>query len=161
MSLAPALPATLAERLFGGHPERRLALLRAVWPHAVGPELARRTRVLELHRGTLRVAVPDAIWRKVLHGMQATLRARLRARVGALAPSRLSFQELPLDEVLDAAPARDAPPAPEPEATPDPALVASAAVIADDEIRAMFLKSAARALALRPRPAASKESPDA
>jgi hypothetical protein len=156
MPFAPALPATLAERLFGGPPERRLALLRAVWPHAVGAELARRTRVLELRGGTLRVAVPDAIWRKVLHGMQATLRAQLRARVGALAPSRLAFQELALDDA-EARPAPPARPACEPDAPPDPELLAGAAVITDDEIRAGFVRSAARALARRRRADAPKE----
>jgi hypothetical protein len=156
MNPAPAVFPTLAERLFGGQPERRLALLRAVWPHAVGSELARRTRVLELRGSTLRVAVPDAAWRKVLHGMQATLRSKLRARVGALAPTRLAFQELPCDDPADAR-GRPASPIGPSEAPLGEALLAASA-IADEEIRARFLHSAARALARRVRPDASKES---
>src|SRR5260370_26030 len=61
---------SLAARLFGASPARTLALLEAAWPLAVGPELARRTEVLGIEGGTLRVRVPDAGWRKVLHRMQ-------------------------------------------------------------------------------------------
>ena len=32
-----------AARLFGGRPDHTLALLRAAWPAAVGPDVARRT----------------------------------------------------------------------------------------------------------------------
>jgi hypothetical protein len=157
MNPAPAVFPTLAERLFGGQPERRVALLRAVWPHAVGAELARRTRVLELRGATMRVAVPDAAWRKVLHGMQATLRSRLRARVGALAPTRLSFQELPLGDEASA-PSAPTTARVEPSEAPLGEALLAAAAIADDEIRERFLHSAARALARRARSDASKES---
>jgi Dna[CI] antecedent DciA-like protein len=84
---------SLAARLFGASPARTLALLEAVWPLAVGPELARRTEVLGIEGGTLRVRVPDAGWRKVLHRMQPQILGHLREIAGDLAPRRMGFVE--------------------------------------------------------------------
>ena len=82
---------SLAARLFGASPARTLALIEAAWPLAVGPELARRTEVLGIEGGTLRVRVPDAGWRKVLHRMQPQILAHLREIAGDLAPKRMGF----------------------------------------------------------------------
>jgi Dna[CI] antecedent DciA-like protein len=82
---------SLAARLFGASPARTLALLEAAWPLAVGPELARRTEVLGIEGGTLRIRVPDAGWRKVLHRMQPQILAHLREIAGELAPRRMGF----------------------------------------------------------------------
>ena len=84
---------SLAARLFGASPARTLALLEAAWPLAVGPELARRTEVLGIEGGTLRVRVPDAGWRKVLHRMQPQILSHLREIAGDLAPKRMGFVE--------------------------------------------------------------------
>ena len=84
---------SLAARLFGASPARTLALLEAAWPLAVGPELARRTEVLGIEGTTLRVRVPDAGWRKVLHRMQPQILAHLREIAGDLAPRRMGFVE--------------------------------------------------------------------
>ena len=84
---------SLAARLFGASPARTLALLEAAWPLAVGPELARRTEVLGIEGTTLRVRVPDAGWRKVLHRMQPQILAHLREIAGDLAPKRMGFVE--------------------------------------------------------------------
>jgi Dna[CI] antecedent DciA-like protein len=84
---------SLAARLFGASPARTLALLEAAWPLAVGPELARRTEVLGIEGGTLRVRVPDAGWRKVLHRMQPQILGHLREIAGDLAPKRMGFVE--------------------------------------------------------------------
>jgi hypothetical protein len=65
-----AVARTPAYTLFGGSPVRTLALLRAAWPKAVGPELARRTEVLTLEGGALRLRVPDAGWRRHLLQMR-------------------------------------------------------------------------------------------
>jgi hypothetical protein len=82
---------SLAARLFGASPARTLALMQASWPLAVGPELARRTEVLGLEGGTLRVRVPDASWRKVLHRIQPQILGKLRELAGELAPKRMGF----------------------------------------------------------------------
>jgi hypothetical protein len=84
---------SLAAQLFGASPARTLALLEAAWPLAVGPELAWRTEVLGIEGGTLRVRVPDARWRKVLHRMQPQILAHLRQIAGDLAPRRMGFVE--------------------------------------------------------------------
>ena len=53
-----------AQRLFEGLPEPRLALMRAAWPAAVGADVARRTAVVAIDRGVLRIKVPDPGWQR-------------------------------------------------------------------------------------------------
>ena len=148
MALTRAGASDTAARLFGGAPERVRALLGAAWPLAVGPELSRRTEVLGIERGTLRIRVPDARWRTVLHGMQPEILHRLRQIAGSLAPWRIGFVE---GGMKDAGPA-PAPPAPTPPGDLPAAIAIPAAGIADDEIRLRFLDTAARSLAARKRP---------
>src|SRR5688572_19520991 len=95
----------LAARLFGRDRGHAAELLRAAWPRAVGADLARRTEVIALEGSTLRVRVPDARWRTVLHRMQPQILARLADVAGSLAPRRLGFLE---GTVAAAAPERDA-----------------------------------------------------
>jgi len=147
MALTRAGASDTAARLFGGSPERVRALLRAAWPLAVGPELSRRTEVLGIERGTLRIRVPDGRWRLVLHGMQPEILMRLRQIAGSLAPWRIGFVEGGM---------KDAGPIPSPEGSGPLADVPSAvadraAEIADEEIRARFLETAALSLS-RKRP---------
>ena len=139
---APAASGTrdLATELFGRNPQHVLLLLRAAWPAAVGPELARRTEVIGLEGKTLRVRVPDASWRKVLHRMSRDILARLYQTVGSLAPRALGLQE---GQVVTS-------PVPKPavRAVPIAAEVtagvrAAAAVIEDPELRERFAASAA------------------
>lgn len=126
----------------------RLALIKSAWPFAVGQELARRTEVLALEGGTLRVRVPDAGWRKVLHRMQPQIVDRLRTIAGERAPSRLGFSEGQVAAPAEQTPAESAPGAG--PATLDPAVAAAAERIADAELRKAFLASAARYLARGP-----------
>jgi hypothetical protein len=129
----------LAARLFARGTPPALALLKAAWPAAVGPELARRTEVLALEGTALRVKVPDVRWRKVLHRMQPEILARLRAVAGELAPRRLGFSEGGPE--IPEAPAVPAP-FEHPPALPD-SVAAAARAIDDPEIRARFERSAA------------------
>jgi len=146
MALERPLTSGLARRLFGAVPERALALLRAAWPRAVGPDLARRTEVVALEGATLRIRVPDARWRKELHRMQPAILARLREIIGEMAPRRLGFMEGPVAPATGAAPpARRETGDPEPEAAP-PAVVAGALAL-DEDLRQRFLEVAARYLA--------------
>jgi hypothetical protein len=130
----------LATQLFGRQPQHVLLLLRAAWPAAVGPELARRTEVLGLEGRTLRVRVPDASWRKVLHRMSRDILSRLYQMIGGLAPKALGLQE---GQVVGAPSPKPAePPLLEPaEATA--AIRSAAEVIPDAELRARFEASAA------------------
>jgi hypothetical protein len=145
MTLRPAHSVTLAGQLFGKDPARTLALVRAAWTRAVGPELARRTEAVTLEGTTLRVRVPDARWRKVLHRMQPELLRRLRTLAGELAPRSLGFMEGPVAGASDPAPAL-----PDAAATaPPPAasVVEAARAIDDIEVRRAFLETAGRYLA--------------
>jgi hypothetical protein len=132
-----------AARFFGTRPEHALALLRAAWPAAVGPELARRTEVVALDRGVLRIKVPDAGWQKNLQRIRADLLSRLRRVAGGVSPYALGFvvgTVVPAPE-----PASPPAPAPAPGAPPSvpPALAEAARSIADPEIRARFEAAAA------------------
>jgi hypothetical protein len=138
-----AIGSDLATKLFGSDPARALALLRAAWPLAVGPELARRTEVIALEGNTLRIGVPDAGWRRGLLKMQRDILGRLHRVAGDLAPRRLGFK--------DGCAPRPADPGPIPAVAPaprvPPAVAAAAEGIEDPEIRARFLETAARYLA--------------
>lgn len=142
------LVADLARRVFST-PTARLALLRAAWPVAVGPELARRTEVLALEGRSLRIRVPDIRWKKTLHRMSGQILPRLREITGSLAPLRLGFTTGPV------APMPALPPGPTPEhapaAEPPAAVVAEAQAIQDPELRRRFLRTAAVYLGRPPR----------
>ncbi len=146
----PSDPA-LAKQLFGASPERTLLLMRAAWPVAVGPELARRTEVVALDGSVLRVRVPDATWQRGLARMRGEIMSRLREIAGAASPRSLGFVLGPLEAAAagDASAARRTPRAGAP-ALSRPAsaqLVAAAQAIPDAELRESFLAAAARYLA--------------
>jgi Dna[CI] antecedent DciA-like protein len=143
MALKPVASPGLGARLFAPGTPAETALLCAAWPLAVGADLGQRTEVIGIENGTLRVRVPDARWRKVLHRMRREILVRLRATAGPSAPYRLGFVEGPLSFV-PAAPV-EAKPAP-PPSEPPPSVVGAAAAIQDPALRARFLESAARYL---------------
>lgn len=132
----------LAAQLFGATPERTLALMRAAWPAAVGPEVARRTELVALDGGVLRVRVPDATWRRGLWRMRGDILARLRSIAGKAAPRSLGFVEGPVALVE---PAAEAPPPNAPPPLP-PSLIEASETIADPELRGRFLAVAGRYL---------------
>jgi hypothetical protein len=138
----------LAARLFGARPEHALALLRAAWPVAVGPDVARRTEVVALDRGILRVKVPDAGWQRSLQRMRGQILSRLREVAGGGTPRGLGFVTGPVITVPETA-------APSPSAagspTPPKAVLEAAGAIPDADLRARYLATAARYLARRPR----------
>jgi hypothetical protein len=141
MGFAAARPLGPVLDLFARDQAARLELLRAVWPAAVGPPLARVSRVESLHNDQLRVRVPDGRWRLVLHRMQGRILGRLGEAVGGLAPRRLGFLE---GLVVESARQEAAAPPPQ---EPPPGLRKAAAVIADEELRTAFLETASRYLA--------------
>jgi hypothetical protein len=137
----------MAAQIFGSRPEGALALLRAAWPLAVGPELARRTEVIALDHGILRVRVPDARWQRGLVRMRGDILARLRAIAGGAAPRSLGLVE---GHVALAAEPPPAPPSPPAEAPVE--VVAAAEGIPDPEIRERFVATAGRYLSRFARP---------
>lgn len=137
-TMRPAGNPHLAATLFGSSPERRLALLRAVWPGAIGAELARRTQVVGLDGEVLRIRVPDAGWRRGILRLRGEILSRLRDLAGPAAPRMLGMVE---GQVT----------APEPEPQPEPVRMApltpllqtAASAIGDAVLRERFLSSAA------------------
>ena len=151
MALQRAPLAGLRRDIFAVSPARTLALVRAAWPGAVGPELSRRTEVVALEGATLRVRVPDAGWRKVLHRMQRDILTRLQLVAGELAPRKLGFME---GSLVGSGPETAHPPDPPQDLTPrsaSPTLLEAAQVILDGDLRERFLQSACSYLA-RSRP---------
>jgi hypothetical protein len=130
--------AGLAARLFGGRPDAALALLRAAWPAAVGAELARRTEVITLDRGVLRVRVPDMVWRRGLVRMRGDILVRLRRITGGVAPRALGFVEGPVPVTL-ARPELLKLPSP---VAPPEGVRRAAEAIPDPDLRARFLAAA-------------------
>ncbi|MCX6597875.1 MAG: DciA family protein [Acidobacteria bacterium] len=57
----------------------------AAWPQAVGPRLARRTRAVEMVRGTVIVEVEDRLWQKNLFGLRHQILANLSRLIGPVA----------------------------------------------------------------------------
>src|SRR5262249_51687552 len=93
MALRRAALTGRSAAFLAGTPERTLALLRALWPAAVGDEVARKTEVIGLDAGMLRIRVPDATWRRALFRMRRQILERLREVAGSAAPRRLGFDE--------------------------------------------------------------------
>lgn len=62
---ATGLRKIVAEALAKAPPEESAVL---AWPLVCGTAVADKTRALELAGGVLRIQVPDAGWRKQLHG---------------------------------------------------------------------------------------------
>ncbi len=153
MGLSRAGGSASVSRVFARGTPQVLALLKAAWPAAVGPELARRTELLALEGSALRVRVPDVRWRKVLHRMQPEILERLRRVAGELAPRRLGFSEggpggsIPA-ELLAVAPGGASTPGEDAPPELPGGLEAAARAIGDPEIRARFERCAARYLAV-------------
>jgi predicted nucleic acid-binding Zn ribbon protein len=124
-------------------PASGIAPLVEAWPGAVGPEIARNAWPARIARdGTLHVHTQDSIW-----AFELTTRAEeIRARLGKVAPRRLSFAPGPLPEPPRVSPeeVRRRPP------TPSPEHVAKAEslvrVIRDEELRKVVAKTAAASL---------------
>lgn len=137
-------PSDLAAELLRAAPGRRLTLLKAAWPAAVGPEIARRSEVVALEGDLVRIRVADAIWRRSVWRMRADLLARFRRIAGSAAPHALSFVEGPVA-------ARAEPPAPEAPrvepATLPPAVAEAVDLIPDEATRARFREAVGRYLA--------------
>jgi hypothetical protein len=138
--------------VFASSPEARLALLRAVWPSIVGPQLARQAELASLTGDFLRIRVADPRWRKVLPRMRREMIDKMWSAVGKLAPRQIGFLEASttrpnsgdadLSEALRptrAASSARAPVAPQ-------GVVAAAESIADPLLRDEFVRAAARYL---------------
>jgi len=130
-----------------------LTALTAAWPEVVGDAVARNAWPLRIARdGTLHVATASATWAQELGFLSDEILARLRARLGADAPTKVKCAVGPVpaagrahEDVPEPLPAAaDMPP----EVRSEAAAVASA--ISDPELREVVAR-AARASLLRAR----------
>lgn len=130
-----------------------LTALTAAWPEVVGDAVARNAWPLRIARdGTLHVATASATWAQELGFLSDEILERLRARLGADAPTKVKCAVGPVpaagrahEDVPEPLPAAaDMPP----EVRSEAAAVASA--ISDPELREVVAR-AARASLLRAR----------
>ena len=142
--LKKALSPAAASDIFDA--PRALPLLQACWPAAVGRRLAERTEVVSLDGGTLVVRVPDTRYSRILFRLRREILARLREAVGRRAPRALGFLEGAQAPPAEAAPA---PRVAHPAAALSAELARASRAIEDEEIRALFVASAAGYLAQR------------
>jgi hypothetical protein len=124
----------------------QLAEVTRVWPDAVGPAVARAAWPQRVARdGTLHVTTVSSTWAFELGRMEADVRAKLTALIGASAPTALRFAPGPVPE----------PPAPDesPERPPPPTAEDLSAAneltagIEDPGLREAVQKAAAASLA--------------
>ena len=147
----------LAAELLHAEPGRRLTLLRAAWPAAVGPELARRSEPVALDGDLLLIRVPDAIWRRSLWRMRKDLLSRLRRIAGSAAPHALGFIEGPVTAAVEPPTPRTRPVAPGPL---PPTVDAAAESIPDEDTRERFRETVGRYLARFPPQTTAGEGED-
>jgi predicted nucleic acid-binding Zn ribbon protein len=79
MPLDPAIKSLIAQ--FRKSPEwdehLDLELLQKLWPSLVGDQLAAATRIISIHGATVKLDVPDLVWRKQLFRMKGKLLQRI------------------------------------------------------------------------------------
>lgn len=120
------------------------------WPEAVGRPIAANAWPARLARdGTLHVAAASSAWAFELTQIEATVRERLRERLGAQAPPRLRFAVGPLPEPGRDEETKDARTVPKVSEAERAEGERIAHAIEDSELRALVARAAAQALARR------------
>lgn len=114
-----------------------LTRLRQHWPQVVGPELARKTHPARLEKATLLIHTLDAGWAHNLRFMAEDILGSVQAFLEADTVSKLRFAvgELPQ------APAAPTPTQPNPAWQPDDQISQAAHAIADNDLRAHFIRT--------------------
>lgn len=135
----------LLPKLLRANPELAVKL---AWARAAGPGLRRQAIPFRLAGGTFIVSVADAIWQKQLQSMSAELIFRLNNLLGQRTVDELIFRISPSavsqaqTEVEAPSPSAALPPAPK-------ELLFAASSIADQELRARFIRAAENCIARR------------
>lgn len=118
------------------------------WPAAVGDSIARNAWPARVNRdGTLHVATSSSAWAFELGLLEAQIRARLEAALGADAPPRLRFAPGRLPEPAAESPEREVVRPPEPSPEDRREAERFAASIEDENLRKIVAKAAASSLA--------------
>ena len=130
-------------KLLRANPELAVKL---AWARAAGTGLARQAVPFRLDSGRFIVSVADAIWQKQLQSMSAELIFRLNNLLGQRTVDELVFRIYP--SAVSEAQARAE--APSPKVAPAPTeLLFAAGSIADQELRARFIRAAENCIARR------------
>ena len=131
-----------------------LADLLAAWPDATGPLVARHAWPARVARdGTLHVATDSSVWAFELTQLAPTILERLRAALGAAAPSGLRFAPGRLPEPGRTAGEGPTAAPPTPTSRERELARALSAGIGDGELRELVARAAAASLA---RPASDR-----
>jgi hypothetical protein len=131
-------------RLLRANPE---VAVKLAWARTAGAGLRRQTTLVRLEEGTLIVAVLDTIWQKQLQQMSRELIFRLNNLLGQAIVRQIEFR---IDPVMvsrshPTEPAKAAKPE-----TPVPTeLLFAASTIADENLRARFVRAAGNCIARR------------
>lgn len=71
----------------------RVAVLRGLWPSAVGDVLAAHAEIAALDGQTLRLRVEPGPWARTVRDLRLDLLRRLAESAGPLAPTRITVSE--------------------------------------------------------------------
>ena len=63
----------------------------ALWPSVVGPDIAERTRAVNIDHGVLYVEVDHSAWMQELHFMEKELLGKLRAKAPHVVVEKIRF----------------------------------------------------------------------
>lgn len=134
----------LLPKLLRANPELAVKL---AWARAAGSGLRRQAVPFRLEGGTFIISVADAIWQKQLQSMSAELIFRLNNLLGQRTVDEIIFRINPA-AVSQAQPEAEA----SSKLAPPPApaeLLLAAGWIADQELRARFIRAAENCIARR------------
>ena len=86
---------TLLPHLLRKQPQKQLPveeIVRSVWTHLVGRQIAARSQVFQLYRETLIVHVPDRAWQRQLRRLERQLLARVNRLLGQRLVTGMDFR---------------------------------------------------------------------
>jgi hypothetical protein len=128
----------LFPRILRANPELAVKL---AWNRAAGEGLRRNTNPIRFSGSRLTVAVGDALWQRQLESMRAELISRMNGLLGGTRVSEIVFRIAPSDLPEPQSQAGDT--MAERRDNPLPTeLLFAAASIADEDLRAQFLRAA-------------------
>jgi len=123
--------------------------VKVAWARAAGVGLRRNTHPFSFEGKTLTISVMDALWQKQLQSMSAELIFRMNNLLGSGMVDEIVFCIAPSD-VSQAQSINRSEPSKKPEDRPLPTeLMFAATSIADEDLRARFLRAANNLIARR------------
>jgi hypothetical protein len=148
IDVARLLPKLL--KATGENPEMAEIAAKLAWTRAAGEGLRRHAIPFRLSRQTLTVSVADAIWQKQMQSMSLELLARINRLLGREVVTAIEFRIDPATvELARARISAQEQKETRPPVTMPAELVTAAKEIADDDLRARFMRAAENCIARR------------